>query len=55
MASPMLSVIVPEIHGWLQAIFFGLLMLLTGAVGLFALFVIAQQFRNPGRGTRQLR
>jgi len=39
----------PEIKGWLEAIFIGLLVLLAGAVGLFALFVIAQQFRNPGR------
>jgi hypothetical protein len=39
----------PEIKGWLEAVFIGLLVLLAGAVGLFALFVIAQQFRNPGR------
>lgn len=39
----------PVIHGWLEAIFVGLLVLLAGAVGLFALFVIVQQFRNPGR------
>jgi len=42
----------PEIKGWLEAIFVGLLVLLAGAVGLFALFVIAQQFRNPGRRER---
>ena len=48
----MLLVIVPEVHGWLQAIFLGLLVLLTGAVGLFAMFVITQQFRNPGRRSR---
>ncbi|HET9310523.1 MAG TPA: hypothetical protein VFP41_04770 [Actinomycetota bacterium] len=39
----------PDIEGWLEAIFVGLLVLLAGAVGVFALFVIAQQFRNPGR------
>lgn len=39
----------PAIEGWLEAIFVGLLVLLAGAVGVFALFVIAQQFRNPGR------
>jgi hypothetical protein len=43
----------PEIKGWLEAIFVGLLVLLAGAVGLFALFVIAQQFRNPGRRERR--
>ena len=42
----------PEIKGWLEAIFIGLLVLMAGAVGLFALFVIAQQFRNPGRRDR---
>jgi hypothetical protein len=39
----------PEIHGVLEAVFIGLLVLLAGAVGLFALYVIGQQFRNPGR------
>lgn len=42
----------PEIDGVLEAVFIGLLVLLAGAVGLFALFVIAQQFRNPGRRER---
>ena len=42
----------PEIKGWLEAIFIGLLVLMAGAVGLFSLFVIAQQFRNPGRRDR---
>jgi hypothetical protein len=42
----------PEVKGWLEAIFIGLLVVLAGAVGLFALFVIAQQFRNPGRRDR---
>jgi hypothetical protein len=35
--------------GFLEWIFIGLLTLLTGVVGLFALFLIVQQFRNPGR------
>jgi hypothetical protein len=42
----------PEIKGALEAVFIGLLVLLAGAVGLFALFVFAQQFRNPGRRDR---
>lgn len=42
----------PEIKGVLEAIFIGLLVLLAGAVGLFAMFVFAQQFRNPGRHRR---
>jgi hypothetical protein len=39
----------PVIEGWLEAIFVGLLVVLAGAVGLFALFLIVNQFRNPGR------
>jgi hypothetical protein len=39
----------PDIEGWLEAIFIGLLVLLAGAVGVFAVFVMVQQFRNPGR------
>jgi hypothetical protein len=35
--------------GFLEWFFVGLLSLLTGAVGLFALFVFVQLFRNPGR------
>jgi hypothetical protein len=42
----------PVIHGPLEAVFIGLLVLLAGAVGLFALYVFANQFRNPGRGGR---
>ncbi len=48
----LLADLFPVIHGWLEAIFVGLLVLLAGAVGLFALFVIVQQFRNPGRRER---
>lgn len=50
--APMLALLAnlfPEIKGLLEAVFIGLLVLLAGAVGLFALFVFAQQFRNPGR------
>lgn len=49
----LLGSLFPEIKGWLEAIFVGLLVLLAGVVGLFALFVIAQQFRNPGRRARR--
>jgi hypothetical protein len=42
----------PEIKGILEAVFIGLLVLLAGAVGVFALFVFVQQFRNPGRRER---
>jgi hypothetical protein len=48
-AVPLLASFFPVIEGWLEAIFIGLLVLLAGAVGVFALFVIVQQFRNPGR------
>jgi hypothetical protein len=42
--------LLPEIHGVLPLVFVGLLLLLAGAVGVFSLYVVAQQFRNPGRG-----
>jgi hypothetical protein len=35
--------------GFLEWFFVGLLTMLTGAVGLFALFLFVQLFRNPGR------
>jgi len=47
-----LAALLPEIDGFLPLVFFVLLVSLTGVVGLFALFVIAQQFRNPGRRDR---
>jgi hypothetical protein len=50
----LLAVIVPEVHGALELIFLGLLLLLLAAVGVFALYVIVQQFRNPGRAPRRL-
>ncbi len=40
----------PVIKGPLEAIFVALLVLLAGAVGVFSLYVFANQFRNPGRG-----
>ena len=48
----LLANLLPEIKGVLEAVFIGLLVLLAGAVGVFALFVFAQQFRNPGRRER---
>jgi hypothetical protein len=51
-ATALIAGFFPEIKGWLEAVFIGLLVLLAGAVGVFALFVIAQQFRNPGRRDR---
>jgi hypothetical protein len=49
----MLGVVIPEHIGWLEAIFLGLLLTLVGLVGAFAVFVIVQQFRNPGRPVRR--
>lgn len=48
-----IAAFVPEIDGFLPLVFFVLLTSLTGIVGLFALFVIVQQFRNPGRRDRR--
>ena len=48
-----LAAFVPQIDGFLPLVFFILLVSLTGIVGLFALYVIAQQFRNPGRRDRR--
>jgi hypothetical protein len=39
----------PEMPGFLGKFFVGLLALLVLAVGAFALFLIVNQFRNPGR------
>ena len=51
-ATALIAGFFPEIKGWLEAIFIALLVLLAGAVGVFAMFVVAQQFRNPGRRHR---
>ena len=48
-----LAVIVPEVHGILELVFLGLLLLLLVAVAVFAVYVAAQQFRNPGRPLRR--
>ena len=40
----------PEVDGILPLIFVIALLTLAGAVGAFALYVVVQQFRNPGRG-----
>ncbi|HWO69184.1 MAG TPA: hypothetical protein VNP94_00295 [Actinomycetota bacterium] len=37
------------IQGFLEWFFAGLLAVLVGAVGLFALYLFAQLFRNPAR------
>jgi hypothetical protein len=49
----MLGVLIPTHLGWLEIIFLGLLLTLVALVGVFALFVIVQQFRNPGRPLRR--
>jgi hypothetical protein len=49
----MLGVLVPQHLGWLEVIFLGLLLTLVALVGAFALYVIVQQFRNPGRPLRR--
>jgi hypothetical protein len=48
-----LGVLIPEHLGWLEVIFLGLLLTLVALVGVFALFVLVQQFRNPGRSARR--
>jgi hypothetical protein len=45
-----LAALLPEIDGFLPLVFVLLIVSLTGIVGLFALFLLVQQFRNPGRG-----
>jgi hypothetical protein len=49
----MLGVLVPQHLGWLEVIFLGLLLTLVALVGLFAMYVIVQQFRNPARPLRR--
>jgi hypothetical protein len=46
--------LLPEINGLMPLIFVIVLVLLAGAVGLFALFLLLQQFRNPARRTRRV-
>jgi hypothetical protein len=47
--------VVLAIQGFLEWFFFGLLMLLVGAVSLFGLYMALQFFRNPGRPARRPR
>jgi hypothetical protein len=49
----MLARLLPPHIGILEGIFLLGLLGLTVLVGVFALFVITQQFRNPGRPTRR--
>lgn len=49
LAATWLASIWPEMPGFLEKFFVGLLALLVAAVGAFALYLIANQFRNPGR------
>ena len=51
--SAVLGVLIPEHLGWLEVTFLGLLLTLVALVGLFAVFVLVQQFRNPGRPVRR--
>jgi hypothetical protein len=44
---------VVAISGFLEWFFAGLLTMLVGAVGLCAIFVFVQLFRNPGRQPRR--
>ena len=45
----MLAALLPEIDGLLPLAFVLCLLMLAGAVGAFAVFLVIQQFRNPGR------
>ena len=49
----MLARLLPPNIGILEGIFLLGLAGLTVVVGVFALFVVTQQFRNPGRGARR--
>jgi hypothetical protein len=49
-----LAAIWPHAPGLLEWVFLGLMFLLVAVVGLFASFLIVQQFRNPGRRRRRL-
>ena len=45
----LLAAFLPEIDGFLPLVFVVLIVSLSGIVGAFALFLVVQQFRNPGR------
>jgi hypothetical protein len=48
-----LARLLPPHIGILEGIFLGALLLLAALVGLFATYVVTQQFRNPGRPARR--
>ncbi|HEY8018562.1 MAG TPA: hypothetical protein VIG53_03610 [Actinomycetota bacterium] len=45
----MIAALLPEVDGLLPLVFLLCLLTLAGAVGVFAVFLVVQQFRNPGR------
>ncbi|MEP6757591.1 MAG: hypothetical protein ABJB55_00180 [Actinomycetota bacterium] len=49
----MLARLLPEHIGILEGIFLLGLLALTAIVGIFSLYVVTQQFRNPGRSERR--
>jgi tetrahydromethanopterin S-methyltransferase subunit B len=49
------EVTVLAIQGFLEWFFVGLLVALVGVVGLFALYLVAQLVRNPGRAPKRRR
>ena len=49
----MLARLLPEHIGILEGIFLAGLLGLTAIVGIFAFYVVGQQFRNPGRPQRR--
>jgi len=49
----MLARLLPEHIGILEGVFLVGLLGLTAIVGVFSLYVVAQQFRNPGRSERR--
>lgn len=48
----MIAVWLPEAPGLLEKVFLGMLVFLVLVVGAFSLYVLVQQFRNPGRTPR---
>ena len=50
----MLARLLPEHIGILEGVFLVTLLGLTALVGIFSLYVLTQQFRNPGRPGRRL-
>jgi hypothetical protein len=48
-----LARLIPPHIGILEGVFLGGLLVLALLVGLFAIYVVSQQFRNPGRSARR--